>query len=242
VTSVYFSDASTGWVSYGSGEMLYTTDGGDSWTQQFQDLYCFVTLGASGNSNIWGFGPTGKVFHSGDGGSNWDEQAAPTSAILNGAHFINGSTGWCVGTEGTILYTNNGGSDWDPQWSGTDETLMDVHFPDAQNGWAVGLKGIVLQASNGGVSLEERSSEAKRIELHPNPARDRVEVGLAEVHSEALSVSLRDARGREIRTWEEKLDGAEPKFTLELEELDKGIHFLEIEGGDETAVKKLVVE
>jgi photosystem II stability/assembly factor-like uncharacterized protein len=86
---------------------------------------------------------------------SWVSQTSGTTQNLNGAYFINESTGWIAGNNGTLLKTTNSGNNW-VQYS-TGSAVSDVYFIDAQKGFAVGSSGMFTKTTNGGLNWEQQN-------------------------------------------------------------------------------------
>ena len=82
--SVFFTDASTGWVVGEFGNVLHTVDAGQNWIEQSSgtnvDLWSVHFVDASTG---WAVGEGGTILHATDGGSNWISQTSGTSNLLN---------------------------------------------------------------------------------------------------------------------------------------------------------------
>ena len=142
-----FSDLVTGAVVGGGGSILFTEDGGDSWTPARVNGRSRSMLNAvhfADRRTGWAVGTKGKVFQTVNGGRFWREQRSGVGAKLNAVHFLDRNRGWAVGEVGTILRTLNGGKTWFIERARTKNTLEDI---DSNNGtvWAVGFGGTILR-------------------------------------------------------------------------------------------------
>ena len=177
--AVAFVDALNGWAVGCKATILRTTDGGDSWENQYTGLECdslevdtltgdtvcvdttflptptLYAVAATDTLRCWAVGREGSIMYTSDGGTTWELQSSGTTVDLCAATFIDASTGWITGDLGVILYTEDGGVTWSLQPSGTIGTLLGVAFIDSDNGWIVGgdKKGdniILLSTTTGG--------------------------------------------------------------------------------------------
>mgnify|MGYP000865105579 FL=1 len=154
-----FVDAARGWAVGGSGTVLATTDGGETWSAL--DSGGTVELNAVAFSDPQhGFmvgnneDGQGTILATTDGGGTWSEQTTSAS-LLSDITFPDATHGWAVGGDSTILATADRGETWHQQRSGGTESLLGVNFADATHGWAVGVDnernaGIVLTTTDGG--------------------------------------------------------------------------------------------
>ena len=155
---VHFIDPLTGWAAGNKGLILYTEDGGKSWTEQKTgtkgDLYKIYFIDslrgwAVGGGILMG----GIILHTENGGANWKIQRKTDFAVsVNSIFFLDDSHGWAVTSDGCILQTKDRGHKWRAQNNASKATLYDVQFVDLYNGWAVGEKGTILYTRDGGTT------------------------------------------------------------------------------------------
>jgi len=101
-----------------NGEILRSTDGGQSWNQillnsdyTFTDIY-FPTpdtgyvVGMNDDSDF----PRGLILKTVDAGLNWQVQPSNYNNPVFSCHFTDGYTGWAAGVNGDVLFTGNGGA------------------------------------------------------------------------------------------------------------------------------------
>lgn len=142
LNSVFFLDATHGWIVGEQGRVVRTEDGGQTWES--------VTLprppkqaGSDGNEELMS-----------------DEELEAFGALtpppsLYGVYFISPQQGWVVGQEGAIARTQDGGRQWEFQPSGSQEALYDIGVK-GETGWIVGDKGAVLVSTSSGTQWEKR--------------------------------------------------------------------------------------
>jgi len=103
ITSMYFINEKTGFVSVDSLKILKTTDGGGSWLEVHKSdpddwVMSFVF---TDNTNGWAVTDLGLILKTADGGNNWD-QVLNTGRPLNSCFFYNKFFGFITGFMGTI--------------------------------------------------------------------------------------------------------------------------------------------
>jgi len=124
----YWFDANTGWLC-GNDVLLYTTNGGISFTNLFTNIppsgnghisllaikFVNQLTGWIGAANL----ERNNVYKSTNGGLNWVFQSNPVSVgdmnQINDILFLNTDTGWAIhGTPGSgaIMFTVDGGESW----------------------------------------------------------------------------------------------------------------------------------
>ena len=100
--SVYFTNATTGYIGGGWPGILKTIDGGNNWS--------LISTSDGGISSIYfpttdiGYAVTngGHIYKTTDGGNNWLMQGSGTTGLLS-VHFVDANMGYAVGLMGIIL-------------------------------------------------------------------------------------------------------------------------------------------
>jgi photosystem II stability/assembly factor-like uncharacterized protein len=153
-----FLNSLKGWAVGGSGILITTIDGGNSWQTQSVGTTNAISSIFFINDNIGWLSEYGGgiIKKSTDGGISWTQQPTGFSNNINSIFFIDQDNGWVAGGPGTgfpwslILKTTNGGTTWTSYSSGLENPLMDIHFTDLNNGWAAGPE--LLKTTDGGTS------------------------------------------------------------------------------------------
>ncbi len=161
VRSVYFSDASKGWIlttlSSTNGRILHTTDGGTTWTQD-------LVVAGSNMIDMYFSGPdrgvavgksTGTLYYT-KNGTTWTVAPAPTltgatytRSDIRGVYMVDSLLGYAVGWGSLVgaqpsiqLKTTNGGESWSHlaqlEANKMFDNLYGVYFKNAANGLCVG--------------------------------------------------------------------------------------------------------
>ena len=108
--SVHFTNANTGYVVGGYGQILKTTDRGATWVSEnsgvTQNLY---SVHFPLHNTGYAVGDMGTILKTIDAGSKWEQQDPVTSSNLFSVFFTSENIGYAVGDSGTILKTVNGG-------------------------------------------------------------------------------------------------------------------------------------
>ena len=262
-TDVCFTNAEIGIVignSYGVGPVsgntliMKTTDSGNSWLSQNNDLSAIFFIDSS---NGWGVGNYGmfprrvQILKTIDGGENWTsllDQPTIEDNFLNNIHFTDINKGWVVGDAGTVLYTVDGGTTWIPQQSGTTNNLNNVFFTDFNNGWIIGDNGTILHTSNAGVTFIEEAqanvipTEFLLFQNYPNPFNSSSIIKYSIPKSSQVSLKIFNALGQEIETLvnEEKPVGTY-QVNWNAVNLPSGIYFYQLQAGDFIQTRKMIL-
>jgi len=159
---VFFSDSINGFAvggndEGGTGIIILTTDGGETWQQQkignARALWGVCFKDANNGTAVG----DAQILHTVDGGETWDKKTKLTYARLYGVTYADSVTVIAVGSSGVILRSTDGGDTWTTQkkasFSGFD--LYGVSFTDAKTGTAVGKAGKILRTTDGGETWKE---------------------------------------------------------------------------------------
>ncbi len=149
---IWFIDPLVGWAVNSNGQIIKTTDGGNTWEQQFQDRIYLRCVGFANPLKGWvGTLTAGKrLYSTTDGGQNWKlidnilPELAP-SAIC-GLSVVNESVVYASGTNfpnrpPRMVKTVDGGATW-TAWDMSEYAtlLVDNYFMNEDCGWVVGGK------------------------------------------------------------------------------------------------------
>ena len=103
---MYVLDGDNVWVGTAGGELYYTDDGGETWTQRSfsgSGAGAIKSIEFAPGSTLFGFmlhdsaSPVGTVFSTIDGGYTWDAVTTFTNAGLNGIAVIDQNTAFFTG-------------------------------------------------------------------------------------------------------------------------------------------------
>src|SRR3989339_70192 len=154
ITSIFFLDANHGWFSHVSGNLLYTSNGGESWTVRYpvqywhmEDIFFFDTL----NGIACGVGfAGGEIFKTTNGGAYWELVYTPSVPVL-ALSFLIDSIGWCGGD--SLYKTTDAGQNWTLLSGSVDGPILKIKFLNESVGWLSTFGGNNLYfTSDGGNS------------------------------------------------------------------------------------------
>ena len=172
LTRVCVTDAKRAWA-FGDGWLIYvTTDGGNTWRNQYGDPYGFGQIhGAdfTDSNHGWASGTIHDLYlgdqvvflRTVNGGQTWSSTSMAGTPLLTGLEFANSQRGWAAGALPNSIYsTTNGGVTWQvksaPVLGGP--TVM-LGFASASKGWLVG--GFLWQTTNGGTTWSQYLSTSR---------------------------------------------------------------------------------
>jgi len=158
--AVQFVSATQGWVA-GSGRILATADGGQSWTPQYAGPAKIDQVDFTDGQHGWAVG-TSSLLGTTDGGATWTALDDPCGSIRS-VHFVTPDLGYAVagGSQvridggvpapadgGELLTTTDGGKHWRAA-PGAPAQAQTACFASQSNGF-VGTPGKVWRTSDGG--------------------------------------------------------------------------------------------
>jgi len=159
---LYFINQNEGWLVgtiSSVSTVLHTTDGGTTWTVQYNDSTDFIMYDVFFvDSNVgWIVGSEGTIWYTSDGGDNWTDQTpGTTSESLKGIYALDQNLVYVCGNDSTLLKTTDGGSNWQllTSGSGTKPDLVDIYAFDANNVYTVSTSndGVIMYTSDGGAN------------------------------------------------------------------------------------------
>ena len=173
LSCIFFTDLQNGWASGLGGDVVHTTNGGETWVMQdnldYQDIFKLYFVNQNNGWAAGGFfdylsGSYGRaIYNTTDGGVNWSVQYDVTfETELQSIYFIDGSTGYAAG--GTaVMKTTNGGSNWFVQQTFSSFSLKDIVFTNSNTGFVtayyVGVPHYtsIFKTTDGGNSWNEIS-------------------------------------------------------------------------------------
>ena len=240
IFSIDFVDANEGWA-VGTVDsiavIMHTTNAGANWTMQISGVTePLFSVFFVDDMNGWAVGANGTIIATADGGTAWIPK---TSGVLNDlidVSFVSASNGWAVGGGGTILMTTDGGNTWTPQASAATGDINSIDMLTVNSGWLCGKNGQIQYY--GFPSVISEYSSTIELNVHPNPATDRINVVL-EDHKGKWSVRLYDITGRL------QLQGFSIKdniITVERNDLQSGIYFIEAASKGFVQTRKIIFE
>lgn len=154
--SIFFLDASNGWIVGGAGgavkgAILKTANAGATFTSQSTVVFSDnKSIAATDVNNAWIADGTTFIEHTANGGTSWNFQATGSTDPLQHLFFVDAKIGWAVGNNGRIMKTINGGTNWTTQTSGTIANLTKIFCLNANIAWAAGANTTFLKTTNGG--------------------------------------------------------------------------------------------
>ena len=142
------------------GLIVYSTDGGASWTEGDSGTTEDVNgLHVYSSASAIAVGDGGLIIKTTDLGATWsDISESSVTDDLWDVHMYDNSYGLIAGGSGSVLLTSDGGRSWTEQSTGYAIRLYDVFAVSETDYWAVGNSGKILQSRDSGASWSDTVS------------------------------------------------------------------------------------
>ncbi len=156
VSAITFLDPQNGFAGTQGGDLMITTDGGDTWTTtdfdpttdqgeikdiEFYDTDNGVILTAWGGAYI-----------TADGGDTWTQATVNIPGASHEIAYADASTLFAVGNQQKVFKSSDGGHNWTTNYSGPSPWYITtgVHFADANHGMVTSEDGELSVTHDGG--------------------------------------------------------------------------------------------
>jgi photosystem II stability/assembly factor-like uncharacterized protein len=146
LTAVFFVNAQKGWVVGHDGVILHTSDGGNTWTLQFDGRRANQRLVQHMQERVAATPQSTEKKQLLDDAKRYKEQGADKPFL--DVWFSDESRGFAVGAYNLIFHTADGGKSWEPWFDQTDNPkLFNLYAirPAAGGVYIVGEGGLVLK-------------------------------------------------------------------------------------------------
>lgn len=166
--SIFFVNSQVGYIAGGwpSNDsiqtILKTTDGGNTWTIQRDNLgYWLKSIYFTSEYNGMAVGENGVLLKTTDGGTNWNPVTIPGNAgtrFFNAVYMTDSLTAIIAGgwpsddSIQTILRSTDGGNNWNVLLDNPGGMLNAIDFSNLTDGYIVGNMGALLKTTNTGSS------------------------------------------------------------------------------------------
>ena len=151
---IWFLDPQTGWAVNSNGQIIHTTDGGDSWVTQLKANVYFRCIGFANAQRGWcGTLTSGnRMFQTEDGGKTWlsvENLPSEAPSAICGLSVVNQQVVYASGTNfpdrpARMIKTTDGGQTWTAwEMAPLADLLIDCFFTNEVTGWVVGGKSPV---------------------------------------------------------------------------------------------------
>lgn len=204
LVEVLFIDENVGFVSGGDNEgavILKTTNGGESWTQIYRtnepgDYVWKMQLFEDHNKMFCSIESEtqGKLLKTLDGGITWQTKNFPDHYV-QAVGFVSETHGWMGGHNSGFMETFDGGNTWLNNNLGG--SLNRIFFVNNNVAFASGNH--IYKMTTTGLATNETENEKVvnlKIEIAPNPIKDKLNLNIQYLHSDHIIIGLYDLTGK----------------------------------------------
>jgi photosystem II stability/assembly factor-like uncharacterized protein len=150
-----FATEQTGYIGFGPGFIIKTTDGGASWTQISSGTgVSLLDIDRFSNGNLVAVGESGTLL-TGDGVTAWILREKFSPYNIRAVDVVSGNNVVAVDEGGQVFISQNGGVNWS-QTNSTPANLPlaeDIQFTSLLDGWVIGqgyMDGALYHTTDGG--------------------------------------------------------------------------------------------
>ena len=233
--SIFFTNATTGFIVANMDGIYKTTDSGSNWVKKLNsgDLYSVFFP-----SDLIGYAVGDSFFKTTDGGNTWNFQNNPNSSLFYSVHFTDNNTGYAVGgdgfTTGMIVKTTDGGTNWGLSLSGT-YTFSSVNFQSAITGYVCGQGGKIYKYSlSSGI---KNYNEINSLTVYPNPGNGNFNLSI-ENFNKSAKIFVLDVFGNVMQ----QIEINNQILNIDIAGQPKGIYFVKVEDSQRVRMKKIVYQ
>lgn len=167
---VHFATPLKGWIVTERTHILFTRDGGETWTVQFErEDIILQDISFCDEQNGWAVGEYGYIYHTADGGMTWEQQAGifdisdETGEIVGGNYLfgvfaVDPGTAWAVGIDGYVIRTLDGGKTWERAGKGIPKTHLFSVAAHRNGSVVISGRSSLLVSTDGGNSFKPAST------------------------------------------------------------------------------------
>ena len=230
-----------------SGIILYTTDGGASWSYKFQNTipneYCWKIQRLTSKiyfASLEDFGNVPpKILKSTDGGMTWTVYQVATAAYnIEGIGFIDDKKGWTGGDRGFSFQSNDGGATWDtihvcPYMNRVFKVNDTLLFASGDR---------IYKYNTGGFLPSIPASRYAWMNCSPNPVSNNLSIDISVSVPTRVLLMILDNTGRrvDIIANEDKPKGSY-QYRFNTNRLPPGMYYVALKTHEDKVVTKIIV-
>jgi photosystem II stability/assembly factor-like uncharacterized protein len=230
-----------------SGIILYTTNGGASWTTKFQNNvsneYCWKIQRLTSKiyfASLEDFGNVPpKILKSTDGGMSWSvQQVAPAPYNIEGIGFVDDKKGWTGGDAGFSFESNDGGMTWDtihvcPYMNRVFKVNDTLLFASGDR---------IYKYNTGGLIPYVPANHYAWMNCNPNPVQHDLNIDISVSVPTRVSLMILDNTGRRVSIVE---NTDKPKgsyhYTFNTDRLPPGMYYVLLKTHEDKVLRKIIV-
>jgi photosystem II stability/assembly factor-like uncharacterized protein len=163
LNGMYFISSTNGWAAGENGTLLRTTDGGQTWKQQFAGTFEDLQHVRFINPDTGLLGYSSDILKSTDGGFTWNLLYRFPLSTITALWMLDQNTAFVAVRDGltglsSLQATVNGGTVWNAVINGIQGDIRDIAFLNSTTGALVGDGGLAKLSTDGGISWNDLST------------------------------------------------------------------------------------
>ncbi|MBU1985257.1 T9SS type A sorting domain-containing protein, partial [bacterium] len=248
---MFFLDMQNGWVFGGKPATIeHTTDGGLTWTRQYQDSLYGETavVGLSftdpnvGWAAVWGL----SLLHTTNGGATWNSVNIGGCGDWTTMQWTDPDHGYVLSDYEPMWYTTDAGTTWREAPNHIGSRMIDVDFPNASHGWVVGWNGTIVKWNGSALAAEPVARAAIPIQCmlsaFPNPFNPITTLEFTIPVTTRASLQVYDITGRLVQTLTDRvLPAGIYTQRLDASRLPSGVYFARLSAAGTDVTRKIVL-
>ncbi len=258
-SGIFFLNTNTGWTSGRNRGVDKTTDGGNSWINQYPFFYhnydadIYFINEQKGFAVNGYFGSYGYLYYTTNGGLNWNENH-DFQYLVNSIKFVNTNTGYMLAlgyyNEIQLSKTTNGGANWILHNINSTKIPGHLFFRSVNTGWLVGDSGLIMKTTNGGVTIGIQQiginvpGDFSLFQNYPNPFNPstKIRFDISGTTAAQTFLIVYDLLGREVAVLvNEKLRPGEYEVDFNASNYPSGVYYYKLSAGNFSETRKMVI-
>ncbi|MFC2090497.1 YCF48-related protein [Bacteroidota bacterium] len=238
-------DLDTWYITYSyTGEynhMLYTKDGGQTWTEKEQvfEYYGMNSVDFISKDSGWVSGWQNQIAKTTDGGDTWTLiQEVTVNRMVYDIDFIDENRGWYSNSFGEVFASEDGGLSWEKVSSIAQNYMFTIFVLDPEHIWAAGSENTIIStvqpvgipSTVPSIALDNNTT----LNIYPNPSSNFIRISKFDVISSA-SYDIYNLTGQRIKQGQ-----LVNTNVIDLVDLKSGVYILRITLGDVVRTQKFV--
>ncbi len=245
INDLFFTNSLTGYVVGWNNKILKTTNGGNYWFYQNNNIIGGMFNAVNFLDANTGFAAGSDIYKTTDGGNNWLQYGFNHNVMS--IRMLNQNLAYASGSSGRIIKTTNGGNNWNIVVSGTTQQLYSINFIDNLTGWCTGDGGTIIKTITGGITTinslaNEAPSSFSLYQNYPNPFNPNTKINFDIPKSSYVKIIIYDMLGKEIVTLvNEKLTPGTYSVDWNASDFPSGIYFYRMQSGNFNQTKQMLM-
>jgi photosystem II stability/assembly factor-like uncharacterized protein len=257
INSLVIAPSDTNYIYAASyGNIISTIDNGNTWTDITgslpisQSAISGITVSSYDPKKIWvtfsDYQDTLKVFASKDGGNTWTNYSGtlPNIPVDCITYQPNSKDVLYIGTDFGVFLRDSTMSDWTSYNTGLPNVIvnqLEIVPSDSQLRAATYGRGMWETGLYNWVSGTATINTEDNINIFPNPSNGLYTVAINSKQQDNLSLTVFNLVGEKVLTTEKEVQTGNNQFEIDLSNQAKGLYFIRINSGSQSAVKKITL-